>query len=58
MPAYTFVDYVYFKNMTDDQEINHRVCILNQIPDMYITPPFNFLAETFVSFPRLFVKQS
>ena len=30
------------------------VCILNQVPDMYITSPLDFWAEIFVSFPTLF----
>ena len=43
--------------MIDKPEINHKVCILNQIPGMYITSPVNFLTKSFVSFTKLFVKK-
>ena len=57
IPDYTFGDYFYFRNNTDQSEIYHRVWIFNHIPDMNITSPFNFLAENFVSFPKLFVEK-
>ena len=55
MPAYSFVDSVYFKNIVYQPEIHHRVFILNQVTDMYIILPLNFLVQTIVSFPILFV---
>ena len=56
MPAYTFGSYVYFKNIPDQPEGHHISFILHQIPDMYITSPLKFLAEPFVSFPKISVK--
>ena len=48
----------YFKNMTDQPEINHRAYTLNHIPDTYITSTLKYLAENSVSFPKLFVKNT
>ena len=53
--AYTYGDYVYFKNMTDIPNEHHNHFILNQIQDMSITSPLKFMDETFESFPNLFV---
>ena len=44
--------FFYFKNMPYKPESHHRVCILNQIPDMYITSPLKFLEEIFVLFVK------
>ena len=43
--------------MTDKPVSHHIFCILNHRSDMYITPPFNIMEETFVSFPKLFDKK-
>ena len=55
MPSYTYGYYVYFKNIGDKPEIHHIFFILNQRTGMHITSPLKFLAETFVSLPKLFV---
>ena len=44
MPKYTLWVYVYFSNMIYQPENRYRVYKLNQIPDMFITSPFNSLA--------------
>ena len=35
MAAYTYVDYVYFNNITDTPNEHHNHFILNQIPDFH-----------------------
>ena len=57
MPAYTFGGYIYFINLTYHTEIQHIVLILNHRCYMYITSPLKFLAETFLSFPKIFIKE-
>ena len=56
IPAYNFGNYVHFKNNKDQPRSHHIVCILNQVPDIYIISTLNFMEETLVSFPKLFVK--
>ena len=48
MPAYTFGGYIYFMNITDHPEIHHRVYILNQRHDMYITSPLKVFEEIYL----------
>ena len=56
MQAYTSGDYVYFNNMTDKPKRHHIGFILNQMHDMYVTPPLNITEVTFAQFSELFVK--
>ena len=53
--AYTYGDYVYFKNMTYITNENHNNSILNQIHDMYITSPLKFMDKIFELLTNLFV---
>ena len=55
MAAYTYGNYVYFKNMTDTQNEHYNNFILNQIPDFHITSPFKLMDDIFKSLPKLFV---
>ena len=57
MLYYTSGGYVYVNNVTDLPKSHHIFCILNQRRDMYITSPFKIMEETFVSFPKIFVKK-
>ena len=43
--------------MTDITNDHHNCFILNQIHDMYITPPLKFMDEIFESLPNLFFDQ-
>ena len=52
LPDYTSGYYVYFWKYRDQPESHHSIFVLNQVPDMYITSPLNFLAETFVSLSK------
>ena len=56
MTEYSSRDNVYFNNMTDKPESHNKVCILIQRPNMYTTSPLSITEETFLSFPKLFVK--
>ena len=55
MVSQTYVDYVYFKNMTDMPYEHHNHFILNHIQDIYITSTLKFMYEIFESLPNLFV---
>ena len=57
MEAYTYGDYVYFKNMTDTPNEHNNNLILNNIPDMYTTSPLNITEEIFVLLPNLIAKK-
>ena len=57
MSDYTYGYYVYFNKMTDKPKSRNIGLILNQRHYMYITSPLNIPEETFVSFPKLVVKQ-
>ena len=56
MPAYNFGDYGYFNNMTDKYKTNNIGFILNQRHEMYIISLLKIMEETFLSFPKIFVK--
>ena len=56
MPDYTSGDHFYFNNMTDEPEIRYIDFILDNIHYMYITSLLKILEETFVSFPKIIVK--
>ena len=47
MSAYIYGDYVYFNNMTDTPNKHHGRFILNQIPDLHITPRFKLCDDMF-----------
>ena len=55
MSAYTYGDYVYFKNMNDTLNEHHNNFILNLIPDFHITSPFKLVDDIFESLTKLFV---
>ena len=55
MEAYTYGDYIYFKNMTDTPNKDYNNFILNQIPDFHITSPFKLMDDIFESLPMVTV---
>ena len=57
MPDFTSGNYVYFKDNEEVPKSHHRVFILNQGSDFYITPPLKLLEESLSSLPKLFVKK-
>ena len=46
MSAYTYADYIDFRNMTDAPNEYHNHFILNQIPDFYITSMLKVMDDT------------
>ena len=48
---------MYFRNKEERTQSHYKVFILNHLSEFYITSPLKALAETWVSFPKLFVKK-
>ena len=57
MPGYTYGDYVYFKNMTDEPKEHHIHMIFNKNPNFNITSLSKLMDYTVTSLPKLFVDE-
>ena len=57
MPAYTYGEYVYLNNNIDAPKESNNEYIQNQVKYFYITSLSNFMDETLILLPKLFVNK-